>query len=433
MTSTAKYKSKLRSWAAIPLVFFISLYCIGLSTSLLATEIAAWATFIFFVIFAMIDRSNENTMLEFYALGIEFPLLLLIFTVIFGLRLNAPNGDFIHTLGNLRNFGFLFALCYALQIYKNLNRLILMLVTLATLVGAYGLWQHFSGIDLIHPLKAALDTIVWNGEKYFAVTGFFKSNLAYGYTFAMLVCIPWAALLYAKRLSWWQVLIFSLSFAIILLSLLFTYAQGVWLSLLITLPIMAFFASRKFFFMTIAILAIVSGVMLKKDPEFKTKMMNVLTDSDSNLENRKKLWQANTDMFHAHPWIGVGYQQNELLSQEYFEKAGIKDGVPGHAHSNYIEFLSTTGIIGTAAYMLFILAFILMTSRLLSTIPTTHYWHRVFTLSALGAQIAFHVGGLTQCNFGIPEAQHLLFFWLAITAYMSQRYYAHIVPDDHSL
>ena len=74
-----------------------------------------------------------------------------------------------------------------------------------------------------------------------------------------------------------------------------------------------------------------------------------------------------------------------------------------------------------------------MTARLYSTIPSTHYWHRVFALSALGAQLAFHIGGLTQWNFGDAEVQHQFIFWLAIVAYMTQQYYVHIVPDDHSL
>ena len=95
--------------------------------------------------------------------------------------------------------------------------------------------------------------------------------------------------------------------------------------------------------------------------------------------------------------------------------------------------LSTTGIIGFSCYMFFILAFLLMTHRLWTEVPRSHYWHRVFVLGALGAQVAVHAGGLTQWNFGDPEVNHLFVFILAVVAYMNERYLRGIVPDDYAL
>lgn len=424
MSSTVKYKSKLRAWISIPLIFSLTCYVIALSTSLLGMEIAAWASALFFFLFIAVDRMNGSRQVELYAIGVEVPLILFLICVILGLKINAPDADFIRMFGNMRNFLLLFIFCYGLQIYRNLNRLILFILLSSTVVAAYGVWQHFTGLDLVRLAQANIPQVTWGSGPVFTAIGLFKDNLSFGHSYMMLLCLPWAALLVSKKNSLWLKVVLLVPFAIILTSLVFTFAHGVWIAVLVTLAMTAFFASRKFFLISLVTLGLVSAVILKNDPTFKQKVMVAFSDDDASLENRRQNWEFNMDMFHAHPWIGVGYGQNE---------GGVKNGTSGIARSNYIQLLATTGVLGFTGYMLFILAFILMTSRLYGTIPTTHYWHRVFALAALGAQIAFHVGGLTQWNLGIPEVQHQFIFWLAVVAYMSQRYYAHIVPDDHSL
>jgi O-antigen ligase len=165
-------------------------------------------------------------------------------------------------------------------------------------------------------------------------------------------------------------------------------------------------------------------------PNFK--LFQTFSESPQEAEEKRLLWELNLAMFKDHPWIGVGYKQNEVLASTYAAKLNLQP-TSGQSHSNYIEFLATTGLVGFFSYMLFLLAFILMTARLLTSIPSTHTWHKVFVLAALGAQLAFHIGGLTHRNFGDDIVLHQFLFWLAVISYMSQRYYAHIVPDDRSI
>src|SRR5206468_1777859 len=105
-------------------------------------------------------------------------------------------------------------------------------------------------------------------------------------------------------------------------------------------------------------------------------------------EDRRNVWKANIAMFKDHIWTGIGAGQNEERLDEYYKKLGIESTFGGHAHNNYIQMLSTTGLLGFFFYMLFILSFLLMTHRLWGDIPETHFWHRVVALGALGAQIS---------------------------------------------
>jgi O-antigen ligase len=360
--------------------------------------------------------------LEIHTLGVEIPLFAFLIIILAGFFLR-PHGT--ESLGGLQNFLLIFVFTYALQVVKDLNKIFAVFITFATAVAIYAIWQHFTGIDLWRHTE--------NGES----TGLFNSSLTYSLSYLMIVCIPWAALLLSKqshmRSSPWYLILFSgLSTIIIAISLILSFDRGICIALAVTLPLMAFFTSRKLFILTLLSFFLGGSLLVRVNPTIHDKFV-AISASDQNNEDRKKLWHINFEMFRDHPWIGVGYKQNENLAQDYYTKLDVKDGPTSNARSNYVEILATTGLLGFATYAIFIIAYLLMTARLLTIIPATHHWHKVFALAALGAQVAFHLGGLFQWSLGIPEVQHQFFFWLAVAGYMCQRYFIHIVSDDRSL
>ena len=70
-------------------------------------------------------------------------------------------------------------------------------------------------------------------------------------------------------------------------------------------------------------------------------------------------------MFLDHPWIGIGLKQDEVHIRQYYQKVGIDNWEVDHANNTYIYWLATTGSLGFIAYMLFILAFLLITGAYL--------------------------------------------------------------------
>ncbi len=425
--------SKTRSVLTKILTFFAFVYMIALTSSMAAMEFGTMGYTLFFVLIAITDRFCKTKIIEWHTTGVELPIFGFIATVFVGLLVNAPNADFLFVMGSLRLLLVFFIITYSLQIVKDLNRLFAVMLFCATVIGVYAIWQHYTGIDLWrHTHRALVDLPIGDRSLYQSV-GFFGHHLTYAHSYMMILCLPWAALLLGNRQPWWQRILFLLSFLIILTSVGFTYGRGAWIAVAVSLPVMAMFVSRKILISIILIFIIAGGAVYKISPTIHERVVTIFQENYASNDDRKKLWQANMQMFKEHPWIGIGYRQNEPLTMAYYEKLGIKDGMSGHAHSNYIQTLATTGLIGFTFYMLLMLAFILTTARLYASIPSTHYWHRVIALAALGAQVAFHIGGLTQWNFGDALVHHQFLFWLAVVAYMSQRYYAHIVPDDQSI
>ena len=426
-----RVRGNFRSIVAVPLKVTMTLFVLFLSCSLSGMLITGWACCFFLVVYIIADKLNTKSDLEIHTLGVEIPLIGFLIIIFFGLR-SASEGNISPILMNLSNLILLFIFTYSLQVVKNLNRLLAALITFATLVAGYAISQHIMGSDILRP-EMALEEIPWGTGLVKPCQGFFANHLVYAHSFIMIICLPWAALLLSRRSPWWQNFLYALSFVVILGSLFFSYGRGAWLALLVALPLMAFFASRKFFLVAAFFITLSAGLLYNLNTSVRESTQAVFSENSNKNEDRKNLWHINLEMFRDHPWVGVGYDQNEALSQSYYDKLEIKNAPVSNAHSNYVQLLATTGFLGFTFYTLIIIVFLLMTARLFSIIPTTHYWHRVFALGALGAQVAFHVGGLTHWNFGDIEVQLQLIFWLAVVGYMSQRYFLHIVPDDRSL
>jgi hypothetical protein len=118
--------------------------------------------------------------------------------------------------------------------------------------------------------------------------------------------------------------------------------------------------------------------------------------------------------------------ENEPLSTVYYQQMHIEGGMAGHAHSNYFEFLATGGILGFVSYMALILVPLIISFKLYYSIRgisgSPAMWDRVILLSAIGAQLVFHLGGLTQCTVCDSKVLHQFVFWLAVTYYMADKY-----------
>lgn len=415
----------------IPVI--ISLYTIALTTSMSGMEFFAWITTLFTLIAIIVDKTSKTRQFRFHTTGIELPLFGFIIVVALGLKLNAPQADFMFNFGSIRNLLLIYFFAYAFQLSGKLNQFFATLVTTATLVAIYGIWQHFTGLDLWRGSNSPIEVSPVGDHSTFSTIGFFGHKLTFAHVFAMIIPIPWAAFILNERRNVGASLLYLFVTLILITSVIFTYSRGVWIALLATLPLMAFLVSRKLFVIVALVLGITAGLVYKNNPDIAERAASVSDTKYFSNSERKDLWAINMEMFYDYPWIGIGYKQNEELAVPYFKKLGIENGMAGHAHSNYLQMLATTGLIGTACYMLMILAMALMSLRLFSSIPSTHYWHKVFALAGIGAQLAFHIGGVTQWSFGDAEVNHMLMFWFAVIVYMNERYSTGIVLDDRSL
>jgi O-antigen ligase len=416
----------LRSFLRGTISALAVLYMISLTCSMAAMEITSWALFLAFALYLLATDGRSGV--KFQVIGVEIPLAILASAGILGLILHTGWSEGLYGAGRMRNLILLFTFAFALQLIKKLHRLVVLLMICGTIVAVYAIWQHYSGIDLWRHNHRALWPDAY-GSTHYASIGLFNHHLTYGHSFVMILAIPWAMLLLMRKsLNRWQIAGVTASFALLFTSLIFTYGRGVWIAMVVGLLVMTAFVSRKLVAAVLVGVAIIGIILFDRGGRFHNRVISMVGIDTGNrgdmltISERQQLWMANFLMFEDHPLVGVGYSNNEALTPEYYKRMGVVDGLVGHAHNNYIQMLSTTGIIGFTAYMAFIILFLMMTFELYRAIPVDDLWGRMMALAAFGAQISFHVGGLTQFNFGDMKVQHQFIFWLALVACLRIKY-----------
>lgn len=439
--SPADLEGGLLNWLKVivgsPVPLLLLLYAVSLMTSMSGMELTGWLSAVLTLKYIVLDRFSKQKEFSFFALGADLSLLGFLIIAALGLWLNAPQADFIKELGSLRWALLLYLLTYAFAIFPGINRFVYTILIVGTLMGAYAVFQHFTGIDLryewgLRPTSAVTPAPIDNPDVFQSV-GLMSHHLTYGYLFSMVFCFPLAALMLSARRSWAFRTLMLASTVVIGMSLVWTYGRGVWIATAAAVLFMGAYVSRKALFGLLILLGVVGVTLYSANDGFRQRLESIWSGDSRSNSDRQDLWRANVEMLGDHPWIGIGWNQNEGLVAKYYERLGITNDFTGHAHNSYLQVLANTGILGFAFYAFFILGFLLMTHRLWSEVPRTHYWHRVIVLAALGAQISLHAGGLTQWNFGDAEVNHFFIFVLALVAYMSEKYGSGVVPDDHSL
>lgn len=420
-----------------PVPILMTLYAVSLLTSMSGMELTGWLTAILTLKYIILDRFSKEREFNYFMIGTDISLIGFVVIVAAGLLINAPEANFLKELGSVRWVLLLYLLTYSFSIFPGINKLLYVIMSLGAVIGVYAIVQHFTGIDLryewgLRSQSAVTPAPVSNSMLYQSV-GLMSHHLTYGYLFSMVFCFPLAALMLSKSKSLAFRILMLIATSAIGMSLVWTYGRGVWIATAASILFMGAYVSKRALFGLLVLLGIFCGTFYSANDSFKQRVDSIWAQDNQSNNDRQDLWRANVEMFGDHPWIGVGWNQNEGLVADYYKRLGIENKFTDHAHNTYLQVMANTGLLGFIFFAFFILGFLLMTHRLWTEVPKSHYWHRVIVLGALGSQISLHAGGLTQWNFGDAEVNHFFIFVLALVAYMSEQYGTGVVPDDHSL
>ncbi len=420
-----------------PIPLLLLLYPIALLTSISVIEILGGVIGVLTFFYILIDILGKKREFRLFPIPGTFSLIGFIIIVYLGLIINAPEANIWKQFIHMHWIVFLFILPHTFTLFPGLNKLFTILIVTASIVSIYAIVQHFTGLDLNYLIglrdETAATVALHSDGKFYLSKGFFDHHLSYGYAYTLVICLSIAALLLGQKQTVLFKAMTALSCLLIGFSLVFTYGRGVWMAACAAVLFMALYTNKRIFFLVLSSLLGVFILMYSTSNTFSDRFDTFLSTTYSSNKVRINTWKANMAMFADHPWLGIGYMQNETKTAEYYEKLGIEETFISDAHNNYIQVLSTTGILGFLFYMLFILSFLFANHQLLMKIPKTHYWHRVFALGILGGQIAIHVGSLTIHTWGSSQIYHIFVFLLACMAYMYERYSNEIIPNDHSL
>lgn len=395
------------------LPYTLALYAVAVLTTMAGMEIFGWLSFALSVVILISDRSwIKRPILE----KSDWAFVGLMVVIIFSALIAAPAGsDTVFIIGNAR-FVLLFIILRLGLEFVGLKRMELFfrfLVVLVGLISAYTIFQHFTGIDYIRGHREPVSKVFFGDAFAFRGRGMWGHPVTFGHSMALSFCMvaAYAVTLPVKcRWKWIAIAVSILS----VLSLLWSYTRGAWIGVAAAAVVMTMYLGRR-----IAMLAAGSGMTalllgVSLSSNFRARLASVVSLTDTSNTQRLDVWRANIAMFLDHPILGVGYGVNEEIIGDYYTKLGIVQDFGGHAHNNYLQFLSGTGLLGFSAFLSATVLLLWMSHRLLREVPRSEFWPRSLVLGALGAQIALHFGGLTECNFKDAEVNHQYMLILAV-------------------
>jgi O-antigen ligase len=133
---------------------------------------------------------------------------------------------------------------------------------------------------------------------------------------------------------------------------------------------------------------------------------------------RFQLWKANLAFFEHRPWTGIGWRKPESLTASYFQEAYGPQGkneFVGHAHNNFLEMLGGTGLLGTAAWLLWSFWVFKMSWQLSRR---KDHWGNI-GWGIFCAWTVFQINGLTQVNFWEGKVLHQVMWTVSLLLFCS--------------
>jgi O-antigen ligase len=150
-----------------------------------------------------------------------------------------------------------------------------------------------------------------------------------------------------KKDKFYTLIFILLTFSLVLI----TKTRGIYLAIVITIPLILLMRNLEHFFVTILLSSIFLVVLSFSFPNNKyLKRFKAITRADISTMGRIEVWNESFRIFKENIINGVGYMNFKKAEKTEQYKYNNKHYV--HSHSMYFKMLAETGIIGTITYLL---------------------------------------------------------------------------------
>lgn len=285
---------------------------------------------------------------------------------------------------------------------KKLNIIIDMFAAGVILMGGYGIWQHFVGIDLYHGVM--LDKMIFG----YRVIGNFSTYLTFSGFFAIssifLVSIGWYAHGMVRK-------VFYLAASqISLFCILFNYSRSTILAIIIGIILLIILINSDFrkWASLVILVSLAIGLLISPDFMARFKQMKPSEISGAGANSRIAIWKTSFKMVAEDPLLGIGPGN---YNDEYRRLRDNRTGKNlSHAHNDIINTAAETGLPSATAFILFWLLILANLYKGYRICPEGY--QKGLLLGVLLASIVFLAMAQFEAFFADEEVRLLLmFFW----------------------
>jgi O-antigen ligase len=321
-------------------------------------------------------------------------------------------------LGFLKLLAYLGVFVLAVYLFDSGRRkslLVLALIWLGCFEAGYGILQHLLNWNKIFTVTNPYDLWVATGtyinRNHFA--GLVELTLPFTFASAFYcyqLWSDWRQGLVARNASGnesaagFQVIFYLFLMLIMVLALIFSWSRGGILAILATLIVLslltAFKVRRKAWVLGVvafAVLAIGFTLWIGLGPVL-TRFQQIGQTNYLQTSERGMIWHDTLHLIGKDPILGTGLGTYGEAFRPY--QTQLVNLHIDHAHNDYLEFTSETGLLG--AGLLFIPIFYLLIRMILAFLNDHRRYRRAIILGCIGATLGLLIHSVTDFNLQVP-------------------------------
>ncbi len=286
-------------------------------------------------------------------------------------------------------------------------RLAVLVVAAGAVAGAYGVLQHFTGVDWYRWAVGRATQVRPRvpGAEGYAVVGFFRNYLTYAH--AMIFPLAWAGA-FALCGS-----VLGMATAVLLtVAVVFSTARGVWLGAVGGGVLLGLLGGGRRGVGLVAGGAVVAALAVVVSPGLREQAAPFFTLEGVNA-GRAAIYRANLEIIHDHPVLGLGFGRYKTAARPYYDRHPDADR-RSHAHSNVLHIAAEAGLVGLGTFCLLFAIILRRGFDAIRRATDDGQWATV--VGAWVGIATFFLAGLTQYSFG--DAEVVIGMWLATAVLM---------------
>ncbi len=232
-------------------------------------------------------------------------------------------------------------------------------------------------------------------------------------------CLAWAMFLSTQPQKWGIRAFFAIVFLALTATLMATQTRadiaGLAAGCVVALGLLGAKQTRIWALVGLVLLLLVATLWIHH-----TRRLDWISAGDSGTHFRVLMWEDGVRLIRQHPWFGVGMDTIFNHWQEWNIRGFSRYHVIYHFHSDYIQIAVERGLLTLAAWLWFVVAYLIFLFRLLRRTREHSRFATGVVAGVLAAFVGYLVPSTVQYCLGDDPLVMIMFFYFGLAVAMDR-------------